>query len=136
MFKTFNFFLVVAGLLAGGIVTLMVQNIRETHKVSAKPEERVLQVYRQTACAYDAALCERLMQSSKTLEEEIRAKQWEYDVTTYQEGAKAAAQLLKQQRYRDAFRESCKAMLLLMDTAHVYRAKHEGFKPVWDRPAS
>jgi protein phosphatase len=127
---------IVAGLaLIGGIVTLMVQNVRETRKMRKKPDERVLQVYRQTTCSFDSTLFERVMHASHTLEEDIRQKQWMYDAKAYHERAKNALVLFKLERYREAFREQCRAMMLLMDTIHLYRDKHEGFKPVWDRPA-
>jgi len=128
-------FIVAGFTLIGGIVTLMVQNIRETHRVSNKSDERVLQVYRQAACSFDAAMCEKVMHASKMLEEDIIQKQWMYDVKAYQERVKNAGLLYKLQRFREAFREECRAMMLLMDTIHLYRDKHEGFKPVWDRPA-
>jgi serine/threonine protein phosphatase PrpC len=129
-------FIVAVLSILGGVLTLTVQHIRETRRSRSKPDERVLQVYRQTVCPFDAALCERIIQSSKALEEEIRQKLWQYDVKGYEQHAKAAAQHFKQQHFREAFREQCLAMLLLMDTVHLYRNKHEGFKPVWDRPAS
>jgi PPM family protein phosphatase len=129
-------FIVAGFALIGGIVTLMLQNIRETHNMRRKPEERVLQVYRQAVCTFDAPLYERVMHASTTLEEDIRQKQWMYDAKGYHERAKNAAVLYKLERYREAFREQCRAMMLLMDTIHLYRDKHEGFKPVWDRPTS
>jgi PPM family protein phosphatase len=122
--------------LLGGILTLMLQHIRETRKVSAAPEERVLQVYRQTPCPLDAAIYERLVQSAQTLESDIKEKQWVYDAHGYHEKLKLAAAHFKQQRFREAFREQCRAMLVLMEAVHLYRGKNEDFKPLWDRPAS
>jgi serine/threonine protein phosphatase PrpC len=129
-------FIFAALALLGGIVTLMLQHIRETRKVTTEPETRVLQVYRQTPCPLDAAIYDRLAQSAQTLENDIKEKAWEYDVNTYQEELKLAAVYAKQERYRDAFREQCRAMLVLMEAVHLYRGKNEDFKPVWDRPAS
>jgi protein phosphatase len=127
-----------AGLaLLGGIVTLMIQNLRQSRMAAVEePEERPLQVYRQTPCPHDAPLCERLIESTKLLEEEVRQKQWEYDAKKYQEHLKHAAVAFRLQRYRDAFREQCRAMTVLMQAVHAYRAKNEDFKPVWDRPRS
>lgn len=123
---------ILAGLaLLGGIILLMVQNFRETRKAANEPEERPLQVYRQMACPLDAATFEKLLQSAQALEANIKEKNWEYDVKAYQDLAKQAAHHLQQQRYRDAFRQQCRAMLVLMEAVHVYRGKNEDFKPLW-----
>ncbi|MBI2806756.1 MAG: protein phosphatase 2C domain-containing protein [Planctomycetes bacterium] len=130
-------FIIAALSLLGGIVTLLIQNFRESRQIIGEPaEERTLQVYRKTACPLDAAIYERLHLSSTTLEESIRGKAWDYDVKTYQERMKQAAQLFKQGSFRDAFRAQCRAMLVLMEAVHRYRGKNEDFQPLWDRPRS
>ncbi|MBI3823641.1 MAG: serine/threonine-protein phosphatase [Planctomycetes bacterium] len=123
---------IVAGLaLLSGIVLLMVQNFRETRKLNNEPEERPLQVYRQTPCPLDAAIYEKLLQSATALEANIKEKLWQYDVKAYQDLAKQAAQHHQQHHYRDAFRQQCRAMLVLMEAVHAYRGKNEDFKPLW-----
>ena len=123
---------IVAGVaLLVGILTLMVQNFRESRKAVDPPEERPLQVYRQTACPLDAAVYERLVQSAKSLEDSIKDKKWEYDAKAYQEKLKLAAAHFKQQRFPEAFREQCRAMLVLMEAVHRYRGRNEDFKPMW-----
>ncbi len=129
-------FIVSGMMLLGGIVTLMVQNFRESRDRSAEPEQRILQVYRQTACPLDIAAYERLLESAKALETDIKTRTWEYDVKAYHDHQKQAAQHLKQNRMRDAFREQCRAMLVLMESVHLYRGRSEGFKPSWDKPKS
>lgn len=124
-------FIVAALALLTGLVGLMVQNFRETQAVTNEPEERPLQVYRQTPCPLDFATFEKLLQSAKTLEDGIKEKSWEYDARSYDEKLKTAQALAKQNRYRDAFREQCRAMLVLMDAVHRYRGKNEDFKPLW-----
>jgi serine/threonine protein phosphatase PrpC len=126
---------VVAGvLLLTGIVTLMLYDIRETRKPaeSDADEERILQVYRQAPCVLDAAMYDKLLQGTKSLEENIKSKQWEYEVKSYQERLKQAAVYYRQQRYPEAFRELCRAMLVLMEAVHRYRGRGEDFKPVWE----
>ncbi|MBI1831532.1 MAG: serine/threonine-protein phosphatase [Planctomycetes bacterium] len=121
-----------AGLaLLAGIISLMVQNYRETQKLAAEPEERPLQVYRQTPCPLDASIYEKLVDAAKTLEQTIKEKNWEYDMKAYQEHNKQAAQHFQHHRFRDAFRDQCRAMLVLMEAIHVYRGKNEDFKPLW-----
>jgi serine/threonine protein phosphatase PrpC len=123
---------IISGLaLLVGILTLMVQNFRETRKVGAEPEKRTLKVYRQTACPLDTAIYEKLVQSAKALEDSIKEKAWEYDAKAYHDRLKQATQHFKQQHFREAFREQCRAMLVLMEAVHNYRGKNEDFKPVW-----
>ena len=124
-------FIVGAVLLLAGLVSLMVGSIRDSRKITDEPEERPLQVYRQTACQLDAGTYERLVSAAKSLEDTIKEKQWEYEVKAYQERLKGAAVHFNQQRFREAFREQCRAMLILMDAVHRYRGKNEDFKPMW-----
>jgi len=124
-------FIFAALALLGGILLLMVQNIREERKKPELPEERPLQVYRQTPCAIDAGTYDRLLHSTKALEDLIKERKWDYDGKAYQEKLKLAAAHAKQQRHRDAFREQCRAMLVLMEAVHRYRGKNEDFKPMW-----
>lgn len=114
-----------------GIITLMVQNYRETRKLSSDPEERPLQVYRQTGCVLDAGIYEKLVQSAESLEKNIKEKQWDYDVKTYLDRLKQATQHFQHKRTREAFREQCRAMMVLMEAVHAYRGKNEDFKPLW-----
>jgi hypothetical protein len=114
-----------------GIMIMMVQNVRESRRSTTEPEQRIVQVYRQTPCPLDAASYERLVHSAKNLEDSIKEKSWEYDARSYQAHLKLAAAHFKQNRMRDAFREQCRAMLVLMDDVHRYRGKNEDFKPLW-----
>jgi hypothetical protein len=95
-----------------------------------------LHVYRQTPCPLDAAIFDRLVESAKALEANIKEKEWEYDESAFQQRAREATGLFQQQQFRDAFRAQCRAMLVLMDAVHRYRGKNEDFQPLWDRPAS
>jgi serine/threonine protein phosphatase PrpC len=124
-------FIVAAIALLAGIIGLLIQNFRETQVVTKEPEERPLQVYRQTPCPLDAQTFEKLAQSAKSLEDGIKEKSWEYDARTYEEKIKSAQNLFRQNRFSDAFREQCRAMLVLMDAVHRYRGKNEDFKPLW-----
>lgn len=124
-------FMVAGFMLLSGILLMMVQNFRDTRKAANVSEVRPLQVYRQTPCPLDAAIYEKLVQSAQALEDSIKEKNWEYNARGYQEHVKLAAAHFKQQRLRDAFREQCRAMLILMDDVHRHRGKTEGFKPMW-----
>ncbi len=130
-----SFFL--AGLLLlGGIGALMFQHFREMRKLSEKPAERVLQVYRQTPCPLDDGILERLITTTKSLEGNIKEKGWDLDTKKHLEHAKLSVAFARQGKMREAFREQCRAMLVLMDTVHRHRGKNEDFKPVWDKPVN
>jgi protein phosphatase len=118
-------------LLLGGIIIMMLQSFQESRKLATQPEERPLRVYRQTPCLLDAAIFEKLGQAAKTLEDTMKEKNWEYDARGYHEKLKLAAAHFKYQRLREAFREQCRAMLVLMEAFHRYRGKNEDFKPLW-----
>jgi hypothetical protein len=128
----FAFVLAVAMLL-GGIVSLMVQNFREGRKVVAEEteEERPLHVYRQTPCPLDEAMYNRLVGGAESLLDNIKEKDWQYETRAYQERLHKATGYAKQRRFREAFREQCRAMLVLMEAVHRYRGKNEDFKPGW-----
>lgn len=124
-------FIFAAVSLLGGTLAMLVQGFRETRITDPPPEERPLRVYRQTPCPADAAMYDKLVQSAKTLEDMIKGRNWEYDARAYHERLKQATQHFKHQKMREAFREQCRAMLVLMEAVHRYRGRNEDFNPIW-----
>ena len=114
-----------------GTLAMLIQGFREIRITDPPPEEQPLRVYRQTPCPIDAAMYDKLVQSAKTLEEMIKGRNWEYDAPAYQDRLKHATQHFKHQKMRDAFREQCRAMLVLMEAVHRYRGRNEDFNPMW-----
>lgn len=124
-------FMVAGFMILTGVLLMMLQLFRDSRRLAHVPEKRTLQVYRQTPCPLDAAIYEKLVGASKALEDNIKEKNWEYNARGYHEHVKLAAAHFKQHRLREAFREQCRAMLVLMDDVHRYRGKNEDFKPMW-----
>ncbi len=131
-------FLASGALLLGGIAALIVPflGLARIAPAEGSAAEPRLHVYRQTTCPLDAAMYEKLLQSTKSLEENIKDKSWQYDARAYQEHLRQGASYAKQQRPWDAFRAQCRAMLVLMEAVHAYRGKNEDFKPKWDWPTA
>jgi serine/threonine protein phosphatase PrpC len=131
----FTTFILAGLLLLGGVVSLMIQNLLDARVEVSENEPRPLQIYRQAACAIDRGLVDRVVHAAKTLEEDIRVKNWPIDNDAYQHHLEAARTAFAQQRLREAFREQCRALLVLMETVHQHRGRGEEFSPRWERAA-
>lgn len=126
---------VMAGVsLVAGVVTLMVQNFRENQELAAQPEERALQIYRQTRCLIDEAMVRRLDEALAILEQRIRENRWNADEAQSRQYHQIGNQALAKGDLLEAFRAHCRAMLVLMEAIHAQQGKEESFKPLWDRP--
>ncbi len=130
---SFTTFILAGLLLLGGVVSLMIQNLLDARVEKRESEPRPLQIYRQAACAIDGGLVDRVVHAAKTLEEDIRAKNWPIDEEAYQRQLRSAQSWLAQQKLREAFREQCRALLVLMETVHQHRGRGEEFTPRWER---
>jgi protein phosphatase len=125
------FLLAIAALIAG-VFGLILQTRQEK---SQTPEETYVprtRVYRQTPCAIDHALVERMARAVSELEERIHDRNWQADW----DKSRAERELAEEQRqrgdYLEAFRGYCHAMMTLMNAVQQQRAKEEVFKPLWD----
>jgi PPM family protein phosphatase len=126
---------VLAGLsLLAGLVVLILQNAREARESAAEAEERPLQIYRQTACAIDEGMLQRLAHATESLQAGIREKGWEVQHAEFEKHARPAKTLREQGRLTEAFREQSRALLVLMEAVHQHRGKDESFNPFWSPP--
>lgn len=128
----FTFILAGMSLLAG-VVTLLVQHHRESQEVVEPTEERTLQVYRQTPCAVDQSMIQRLDDALAVLQQRIRDNHWSADDRLSQQYHDIGNQAQAQGDLLEAFRAHCRAMLVLMEAIHQQQGKAESFKPLWDR---
>lgn len=128
-----------AGALAfiAGLAWLMVQQAREAKVTAATEAEGPVapRVYRETACGIELPVVLRLVQAVETLEERIKEKNWQVSRDACQTHRDRGRQLQKQGDLFGAFREDCRAMLLLMEAISKQRNKEESFKPLWDKDA-
>jgi serine/threonine protein phosphatase PrpC len=128
-------FVLAAVTLLSGLAGLMIQNSRETTEPPRQEPDQpaVPRIYRQTSCAIEAAVIQRLVQAVETLEERIKEKNWQVNREACQEHRDKGLRLQKQGDLPGAFREDCRAMLLLMEAINKQRVKEESFKPLWDK---
>jgi hypothetical protein len=129
-------FLAAAVTLIVGMVGLLVQSLTE----KKKPEEEAwlprTKVYRQAPCAIDRAAVDKLMQAVADLEGRIVEKSWSADWNSCRDLRQQADNHIKNDRLTDAFRATCRALMILMDAVQQQRGKEESFRPLWDRHVS
>jgi PPM family protein phosphatase len=126
--------LILAGLaLLGGLVGVVLQNLRETQSHPEPDDPHEATVYRQTPCGIDSPLLQRLAGATRALEQNIQEKGWQVEDRMYREHLERSQAAAQQGRLREAFAEQCRALLILLETAHQYRSRGEFFKPLWDR---
>jgi hypothetical protein len=128
-------FIVAALLLLGGLVSLVVQNMREGRPRPGAEEPREAAIYGKTTCSIDSTLLQRLAQATRNLHESIREKGWQFDDAAFQVHLTAAQRANEQGHARAAFAEECRALLVLMEVVHQRRGRGESFNPLWDAPS-
>ncbi len=128
-------FVLAALTLFSGVAGLMFQSARESNEPPPPEEQEPLapRVYRETACGIELPVVERLVHAVETLEERIKEKNWEMNRDTCHDHREKGRRLQRQGDLRGAFREDCRAMLMLMDAVSKQRNKEESFKPLWDK---
>lgn len=126
-------FMAAAVTLVVGMAGLLVQSLHE----KKKPEEDVwvprTKVYRQTPCTIDRAAVDKLAQAVADLEGRIVEKSWSADWNSCRELRQQADNHIKNDRLPDAFRATCRALMILMDAVQQQRGKEESFRPLWDK---
>jgi protein phosphatase len=126
-------FVVSAIALLSGLAGLMIQNTREINASPPDVKPPGPRVYRETACGIELPVVKRVSHAVESLEERIKEKDWLVNRAGCQD-YKGKAQLLEQQGdLSGAFREDCRAMLLLMEAVNKQRNKEESFRPLWDK---
>lgn len=127
-------FVLAALSLVSGLTWLMLQNVRENQAPPARTEPATApHIYRTTPCAIDQSMLQKVSQAIEALEERVRERQWQADWEACERHLELARRHQRQGEWRDAFREFCRGMLLLMEAIHRQRNKEESFKPLWDR---
>jgi serine/threonine protein phosphatase PrpC len=127
-------FVAAALALLSGLGGLMLQNAREA-KGPAPPEPQPVgpHVYREDVCGIELPVMQRLIHAVETLEERIKEKNWQVNQDVCKDHRDKGRLLLDHGDLPGAFREDCRAMLLLMEAISKQRNKEECFKPLWDK---
>lgn len=124
---------VLAGLfLVGGLVALMAQSFRDRSAPVARTAP-TQSVYRTIPCSIEPGLVDRLVNAIGTLKKRAADGGIPYDNGLFDSlYAKGEAARSKQDALT-AFREHCRAMLILMEASQAQRNKGEAFRPIWDK---
>src|SRR5205085_9600757 len=120
--------------LLSGLAGLMLQNARETqepHPHELKPPAP--RIYRETSCGIELPVVQRLTHAVQELTGRIKDKNWEVNDDLCRDYRDRGVFLERQGDLAGAFREDCRAMLLLMEAVNKQRTKEECFKPLWDK---
>lgn len=127
-------FLLAAAFLLAGVIGLMIHSAQETQQAKPAAEVRPLRIYRQVDCAIDQGLVEDIFQTLVSLETRLRNNAWTLDWQNYQGLVMQGHDWQNRKKYPEAYREYCRAMLLLLDVVGAHQNREEAFKPLWDRP--
>jgi serine/threonine protein phosphatase PrpC len=130
----FAAFIVAGILLVSGLIGLMLQTFRDRHAPAVGVKRR-LHVYRQIPCTIDQPLVDRLDQALQTLRLRVAENHWEFDRAAFDHHDARAKASVDKADWLDAFREKCRAMMILMNAVQQHRNKEEAFRPLWDKPA-
>ena len=126
-----TFFLLAAVFLMLGLLGVIIQALRETEQTEAEPEMRPLRIYRQMTCDIDLAMVQEQCQTLATLENRAREMEWSINWGHYKRFLDQGRAFLDRNRFADAYREHCHAMLLLLESLASNRGKEEAFRPTW-----
>ncbi len=118
--------------LLSGLAGFVIQTLREHRSEVNAVQPRVLQVYRQTPCSIDSSLFSRLADATSELEASVQGRNWHFAKDEL-ELHRANASRLAPTDLTGAFREQCRALMVLMDAVATQRTREEMFKPLWDR---
>jgi serine/threonine protein phosphatase PrpC len=127
-------FIAAAVALLSGVAGLMVQNKRETGPPSPAEPPPTPRIYRETACGVELPVVQRLVHAVEELDGRIKEKNWQIDRTVCQDCRDKGRLLQDRGDLAGAFREDCRAMLMLMEAISKQRNKEESFMPLWDKP--
>jgi serine/threonine protein phosphatase PrpC len=128
----FTAFVVAGVLLVSGLIGLMLQTFRDRN-APAPSARRRLHVYRQIPCTIDQSFVDRLDQALQTLRLRVAENHWEFDNAAFDLHDANARSSATKADWLDAFREKCRAMMILMDAVQQHRNKEEAFRPLWDK---
>jgi protein phosphatase len=128
------FFLLAAGLVAAGVVGLVVELLREPPPgaVEVAPEApRELHVYKTHDCAVTPELTGKFAQLEASLLEGMRGQGIPADFAAHAQLSAAAEAAAGAPDALGAFRARCASLLFLAEAFHKARHKQESFQPSW-----
>jgi protein phosphatase len=116
-----------------GLVGLSLHLRRERRRAAEEAEHPPPQIHRQTPCAIERSLLEKLRKAEQALKDHIAERQWDADWATHEKYRALAEQHLVKNDLPAAFREACRAMQVLLGVFQRQRNREEMFQPLWDK---
>jgi PPM family protein phosphatase len=105
----------------------------ERHRANEDAEHPPPQIHRQAPCVIERSLLEKLRKAEQALKDHITDRQWDADWAAYEKYHDLSEKSLAQNDLPGSFRESCRAMQVLLGVFQRQRNREEMFQPVWDK---
>jgi serine/threonine protein phosphatase PrpC len=125
--------LVAFAVIITGLVGLSLHLRRERHRAVEEAEHPPPQIHRQSSCVIERSLLEKLRKAEQALKDHITERQWDADWAAHEKHHELAEQHLAKNELPGAFRESCRAMQVLLGVFQRQRNREEMFQPLWDK---
>jgi protein phosphatase len=119
----------------GGIVGLVLHARAEKRRRENQPPPPNINIYRQTLCAVDEGVVEKLARATANLETKIREHSPDLIPDTFTPHYALGKEHACKKNHIEAFREFCRAMHELAKSYNKTRNKPEMFMPLWDKHA-
>jgi protein phosphatase len=119
--------------IVSGLVGLILHFRHEQLRAAAEAEHPPPQIYRHESSSIERPLLDKLHKAEQALKERIADRQWEVDWPSYQNHHGLAEKHLSQNDLPAAFRESCRAIQILLSVFQRQRSREEVFQPLWDK---
>ncbi|MFN4261453.1 MAG: protein phosphatase 2C domain-containing protein [Gemmataceae bacterium] len=126
------FLAAVVALLAGSIGLALIY-LRGDDEAEGTEVAHHGKVYRHQSCRIDRAILDKFSRLETELRAKVRSKNWNLDWAQHQRHGAKAEKFLAEDNLSAAFRETCRALYLLMATFHEQRHKEEVFQPHWEK---
>jgi hypothetical protein len=116
-----------------GLFGLSLHLRRERHRAIEDGEHPPPQIQRQASCVIERPLLDKLRKAEQALRDHIAERHWDADWAVHQKHHDLADKFLNQGDLPASFRESCRAMQILLSVFQRQRSREETFQPVWDK---
>jgi protein phosphatase len=127
-------FLLAAVSIIAGLVGLFVHYYREKSQVSEMINYPEPKIYRHATFQVDRPLLDKLDQAVIDLRRRAEERSWKIDEPRYEQHHAASHGRLEKADLVGAFRENCRALLVISGAKSQWNSGDEGGPPVWEKP--
>jgi PPM family protein phosphatase len=119
--------------IAIGVVGLFIHTRRrESEPAPIVETPTKASIHRQYPIRIDSALIDRWATTAIQLKEQLEARDWKVDWPAYKKLADSAARQATDGDLMAAFRQYCRALVILASPFNKHRPKEESFRPKWE----